>query len=174
MLFRLGAFYHQLTRVQQVEDKCLKALASFTPTQSHVRTPKYLAFDKAETTQIQEYLPESLSLKEYVLKHCCPLTPASLEPQYRQLGVALGRWLRNFHDWSTGQAQLRHNVMANKEMQQMKHMINFDWLLDRVSQFPTVLGGAESIFNKVKDMALAELEDEEALQVVHGDFWTGK
>lgn len=155
----------------------MKALASFsaTPaTQFNVRTPKYLAFDKAESTQIQEYLPDSLSSKEYVLKHCSPLAPASLEPQYHQLGVALGRWLRKFHDWSTGQAQLRHNGMANKEMQQMKHMINFHWLLDRVSEYPTVLGGAESIFNEVKDMASAELEDEEALEMIHGDFWTGK
>lgn len=160
----------------------MKALASFAATpvcdaennKFHVRTPKYLPFEEAETTQIQEYLPDSLNLKEYVLKHCSSPTPDSLEPQFRQLGVALGRWLREFHNWATDQAPLRQNVMANKEMQQMKHMINFQWLLDRVDQFPTVLGGAESIFSEVKDMALAELEGAEALQIVHGDFWTGK
>lgn len=165
-----------------VEDKCLKALGSFTATPVgdagnnafRVRTPKYLPFDQAETTQIQEYLPDSLSLKEYVLKHCSSPTPASLEPRFRQLGTALGRWLREFHDWATDQTSLRHNVAANKEMQQMKHMINFQWLLDRVGQFPTVLGGAESLFHEVKDAALAELGGAEALQVVHGDFWTGK
>ena len=160
----------------------MKALTSFTATpvcdagdcKFNVRTPKHLPFDAAETTQIQEYLPDSLSLKEYVLKHCSSPTPHSLEPRLRQLGSALGRWLREFHDWATGQTQLRHGVMANKEMQQMKHMINFQWLLDRVGRFPTVLGGVESLFNEVKDMASAELGEAEALQIVHGDFWTGK
>lgn len=72
------------------------------------------------------------------------------------------------------QPELRHTVAKNQEMQQLKHMINFEWLLQRVEQYPAILEEAKATFEEVKRMAAAELEDENGIQVIHGDFWTGK
>lgn len=65
-------------------------------------------------------------------------------------------------------------MAGNVELQQLKHFINFSWLLDRVGQFPSILEEAKDVFEKVKEMAANELKDQSKLQVIHGDFWTGK
>lgn len=139
-----------------------------------MRTPKFYHFDEKNSTQIQEILHNSKDLKTYALSTYPPNTPDALRPQCLQLGRALGTWLRNFHKWSATQAGLRKTVTENKDLQRLKHLINFSWLLDRVGQFPSILGEAKDVFEKVKDMAAKELEDESRLQVIHGDFWTGK
>ncbi len=139
-----------------------------------VRTPKAFYFDQGSNTQVQEYLVQGCDLKTYALNTYPAHTPESLRPQCYQLGKALGRWLRNFHAWSAQQPGLRQTVAQNKEMQQLKQMINFGWLLQRVEHHPAVLEKAKATFEKVRDMAAAELEDEDRLQVIHGDFWTGK
>jgi len=139
-----------------------------------VRTPKLYHYDEQQNTQIQEILLNGKDLKTYALKTYSPNTPEAVRPQCLQLGRALGRWLRDFHAWSATQTSLRETVARNVEIQQLKHMINFSWLLDRVAQFPSILGEAKEVFEEVKAMAAKELEDQSKLQVIHGDFWTGK
>jgi hypothetical protein len=139
-----------------------------------VRTPKFYHFDEQNSTQVQEILLNGKDLKTYALNTYPADTPETARPHCLQLGRALGRWLRNFHTWSATQVGLRKTIAGNTEMQQLKHLINFSWLLDRVAQFPSVLGEAQDVFEKVKVMAAKELEDESRLQIIHGDFWTGK
>jgi hypothetical protein len=86
----------------------------------------------------------------------------------------LGRWLRAFHDWTPRQANLAEEVSKNKEMQAVKHMINFEWLFRRIERFPSILAEAKDVFEQVKNMAAKELEDETKLRAIHGDFWSGK
>ncbi|KAI1106837.1 kinase-like domain-containing protein [Jackrogersella minutella] len=165
----------------RIEEECLNALSGFPivgkadeshPYNFSVRTPKLFHFDEKNNTQIQEYLQDGIDLKNYSLKTYAESSPET-KHQSLQLGKALGRWLRSFHNWAAQQVELRSNIGGNKDLQQLKHMINFSWLLDRVKQFPSILGDAEAVFKEVKDMAVTELADESQLQVIHGDFWSG-
>jgi thiamine kinase-like enzyme len=71
--------------------------------------------------------------------------------------------------------KLYTKLMKNKEMQDLKHMINYDWLLERIDQFPKVLGEARDVFVKVKEQAMEELKaNPKALVPIHGDLWPGK
>ncbi|CAJ2506030.1 Uu.00g001600.m01.CDS01 [Anthostomella pinea] len=165
----------------RIEEECLKALSKLPIVGREssggfnfiARTPRFYHFDEQNNTQVQEYLPNSKDLKTYALKAYSDTTPETEKTQCVQLGRALGKWLRNFHTWAASQPELRKTVAVNREMQQLKNRINFSWLLDRVTQFPSVLSDAQEIFEEVKKMAAAELEDESRLQVIHGDFWTG-
>ncbi|KAI0540880.1 kinase-like domain-containing protein [Xylaria digitata] len=167
----------------RIEEECLRALSEF-PIEGKavlpddtvnftVRTPKFYHFDEQNNTQVQEILHNGKDLKTYALGAYTANTPNAARPQCIQLGRALGKWLRNFHNWSATQTHLRKMVAENKDLQQLKHYINFSWLLDRVAQFPSILNEAKDVFEKVKDMAAKELEDENKLQAIHGDFWTG-
>ncbi|KAI0554921.1 kinase-like domain-containing protein [Xylaria curta] len=173
----------ELTLVRcRIEVECLRALSKF-PIEGKaesqgdinftVRAPKLYHFDEQNNTQIQEILRNGKDLKTYALSTYSADTPDAVRPQCFQLGRALGKWLRDFHDWSATQAELRKTVAGNTDIQQLKHFINYSWLLDRAWQFPAILSGAIDVFEKVKDMAAKELEDESRLQVIHGDFWTG-
>ncbi|KAI0194991.1 kinase-like domain-containing protein [Astrocystis sublimbata] len=166
----------------RIEAECLKALSRFTiqgkvgPRENPnftVGTPKLYHFDEQNSTQIQEVLRNGKDLKTYFLSANSTETTNIARPQCHQLGRALGRWLRDFHTWSATQIKLREVVAGNTDLQQLKHFINYSWLLDRVEQFPKILSEAKEVFEKVKDMAASELGDESALQVIHGDFWTG-
>ncbi|KAI0440863.1 kinase-like domain-containing protein [Xylaria telfairii] len=166
----------------RIEEECLRALSELpiegkTEAQGGinftVRTPKFFHFDEQNNTQIQEILRGGKDLKTYALNTYSADTPDTLRPQCLQLGRALGKWLRNFHNWSATQADLRKTVAGNTDIQQLKHFINYSWLLDRVGQFPSILSEAKEVFEKVKDMAAKELGDQSKLQVIHGDFWTG-
>ncbi len=60
-------------------------------------------------------------------------------------------------------------------MQSLKHMINYDWLIERIEQFSTIVEEAMEVFVKVKERALNELKPEpEDLAPIHGDLWPGK
>ncbi|KAK7953591.1 hypothetical protein PG996_014483 [Apiospora saccharicola] len=165
----------------------LFALGEFFHTPSNdgynyvVRTPKHYPFPQDPNTQIQEYLPNGTNLKAYALEHwsaspAAELTDVRQQAQAKQLGLSLGQWLRAFHDYSSElhrRDEMRSAVAANGVMQGLKHTINFQWLLDRVAQFPDILTETVPVFEEVKEMAAAELRDENRLQVIHGDFWTG-
>ncbi|KAI0526377.1 kinase-like domain-containing protein [Xylaria bambusicola] len=164
----------------RIEEECLKALSDFSIEEKSsdtarfiVRTPRVYHFDEERSTQIQELLRDGKDLKTYALDTYLANTPDAVRPQCLQLGRALGKWLRSFHTWSATQTGLRQMVTGNKELQQLKHYINFSWLLDRVEQFPSILSEAKGVFENVKEMAAKELEDESQLQPIHGDFWTG-
>lgn len=83
-------------------------------------------------------------------------------------------WLRRFHDWATTEQSLRDLAKTNNEMQDIKLTYNYGLLLQRIDKFPDILMDAKPVFEEVFAMAKAELDAEAKLQVIHGDFWTGK
>ena len=64
--------------------------------------------------------------------------------------------------------------MDNHQLQQIKHSTYYEWALSMVDKYPEILAEAKSVFQEIKEMADEELKDDSKLQVVHGDFWTGK
>ena len=125
---------------------------------------------------MQEYLPNAISVKEYILQHCSAPTDSSLQAQYVQLGEALGRWLRAFHQWAElpEQQAVRKTFGENKTMQGLKHMINYQRLVQKADERPDVLQDIRETLQEICDATAAELADESKLHVIHGDFWTGK
>ena len=100
------------------------------------RTPKLFYYNPETNTQVQEYLPNAVNLKTYALEHFKAPTSESFKPQCRELGHALGVWLRTFHDWSQKQNQtaLKKILANNKEMQQIKFWINYQAVVGMVDQ----------------------------------------
>ena len=139
-----------------------------------VRTPKFFHFDQVNTNQIQEFLPNGINLKDYVLRHYTAPTPQYLQYQCHQLGKALGRWFNGFVKWGAKQNRHRQIVAQNTFGQDVKHMINFSWLRERIKDFPVILDDAKDILGEVEQMAVAERQDVSKHQIIHGDFWTGK
>lgn len=139
-----------------------------------VRTPRYYHYDEQATNQFLEYLPGGISLKDYILKYYKNPSAEFVEIEARQVGKALGSWLRSFARWSATQSELRATAAENVEAQSFRHMLEFGWLAERVAQYSAILGDAKDIFAEVEKVAAAEIQDEDKLQVVHGDFWTGK
>lgn len=83
--------------------------------------------------------------------------------------------MRAFHDWAALPVQhgLREAARANQPMQQLKHVVNYTTLVQTVENFPDVLGDARETFERIREEMAKELQRED-LQVIHGDFWTGK
>ncbi|TPX16405.1 uncharacterized protein E0L32_004054 [Thyridium curvatum] len=167
---------------QRVEEEVLKRLSgcsSFGSGDSgdayhfRIRTAEALHFDEENANLVQEYLPNSINLKQYVLQYYSSQTPASFEPQCRQLGKAVGAWLKGYVEWSTKQVELRKVVAENGFAQEVKRMLNFGFLRGRVDQFPALLGHDKNIFDKLEQMAEVELQDQSQLQIVHGDLAPG-
>lgn len=152
------------------------------------RTRKSYFYEDATNTQILEYLPNGINLKTYALKNLPSPTPESFRPQCHQLGKALVQYITGFHhktekevkDWvlerrDGPEPKLYAELKSSKEMQALKHMIYYDWLLQRIDQFPEILAEAWEVFTKVKEEAVDEVKSvPEDLTCVHGDFWTGK
>uniref|UniRef100_A0A0D2XZQ4 Aminoglycoside phosphotransferase domain-containing protein n=1 Tax=Fusarium oxysporum (strain Fo5176) TaxID=660025 RepID=A0A0D2XZQ4_FUSOF len=162
-----------------IEYESLVHLAELPPKETpscRISTPEAYYFNQDSNTQVQEYLSEALSLKDYALKYYAAPTPPTLKEQCEQLGHGLGSWLRAFHSWSQEpkQAALRETFAGNKEMQGLKNMINYQQLLQVVDRHPEILGDARDVLQGVSDLAAGELADESALYPIHGDFWTGK
>ncbi|KAK4123989.1 hypothetical protein N657DRAFT_645604 [Parathielavia appendiculata] len=159
----------------RAEVECLRALGGLPATVGTytVRAPKLYHFNPETNTQVQEYLPEALSLKDYALKHFSPRDP-SRKPLCFELGRNLGAWLRGFHRWASlpEQSAFREKMKANAPMQKIKHRANYATLVDTVANFPSILGDAKGIFQKIQEETAAEL-DRSDLQITHGDFWTG-
>lgn len=144
-----------------------------------VRTPALfdLKEGKDSTIQIQEYLPGSIDLKHYMLKHCSASpTPVERE-KAAQIGTGLANWLRSFHKWAASQEDEDYArlVSENTFGPYVKNLINFSWLSDRVETFPEVLRDCRDLLAEIQDGVAKEKDDEEArYQIIHGDFWTGK
>ncbi|KAL2172224.1 hypothetical protein VTG60DRAFT_7068 [Thermothelomyces hinnuleus] len=159
----------------RAEVECLKSIGGLALTKGAyaVRAPKLHYFNPDTNTQIQEYLPGALSLKDYALRHFSSPDP-SRKPLCLELGRSLGVWLREFHAWASlpEQANLREELKSNEPMQKIKHMANYQTLVGTVANFPSILGEAQETFEKIKDATAKEL-DRPDLQIIHGDFWTG-
>ncbi|GKT43723.1 4-hydroxytryptamine kinase [Colletotrichum spaethianum] len=161
-----------------VEELCLEHLSALPPSaygKLSVATPKLFYFDKETNTQVQEYQPNPLSLKNYALQHFTALASESAKPQCLNIGQSIGKWLRAFHEWSNSseQRKFRDIAAANKEMQKLKHWVNYERLPSSVERFPSILGECASTFTAIADKMTKEMENDESLQVIHGDFWTG-
>ena len=139
-----------------------------------VRTPKFYHFDEENTNQFLEFMPNGTTLKEYALKYYATPTPESLKPEAYQVGKSVGLWLNGFTQWSAGHPELRPTAAKNMEAFGFRFWLEFGMLADRVDQYPDVLGDVKDVFAEVTKMADAESKDESKLQIVHGDFWTGK
>lgn len=181
----------------RVEEVCLKALNSAELGKDEasgddggfkfvVRTPKCLMYDDATRTQVQEYLTNGTTLKAYTMKNYSSPTSESLRPQCHRLGKVLAYWVLGFHrktardieEWSRDkegktEPSLYAGIKGNRELQALKHMINYGWMLERVDQFPDILGESREVFKQVKAHAAAELKKGD-LMPIQGDFWTGK
>lgn len=143
-----------------------------------VCTPKLLHLHQTQESviQIHEYLPRGIDLKSYMLKHCGgPSTPAS-HKHASQIGIALGQWLGGLANWSATQTGGSHHevVAKNSFAQDIKHMVNYAWLSDRINDFPHILDDVKDVLTEVENMSIQERQDGKAYQVIHGDFWTGK
>ncbi|KAK5996351.1 4-hydroxytryptamine kinase-like protein [Cladobotryum mycophilum] len=162
----------------QIEVESLRFLSQLPHSTSRafqVGTPKQFYFNPETSTQIQEYLPNAVSLKQYAIEHYKAPTPEALKPQCIELGRCLGKWLRTFHDWSQQPVNsgLREIFARNKDMQKIKKMVNYDQLLGMVGKYPSILEDSRDVLQQIAEMASGELKDEANLHVIHGDFWTG-
>ncbi|KAK1980575.1 phosphotransferase enzyme family protein [Colletotrichum cereale] len=162
----------------RIEESCLEYLSALPPSAGNnlsVATPRLFYFNEATNTQIQEYQPSPLSLKNYALQHFVASASGSLEPQCLNIGQGIGEWLRAFHEWSNApkQQKFRDIAAANKEMQKLKQWVNYERLPSSIERFPSILGECASTFTAIADKTNREMESDEKLQVIHGDFWTG-
>jgi len=157
--------------------KAIKALAGLpaTPGPYAVRAPKAYNYETGIETRLMEFLPESLNVKDYALKNFAAGSDPARKPACLEFGRALGTWLHSFHGWAASpeQAEFQQLALSNRVMSEVKLTANYKLLVDNVDKFPEILADAKETFEKVKEMATAEL-DLPNLQPVHGDFWTGK
>jgi hypothetical protein len=144
------------------------------PKHFSIRTPQLLYFDEPTTTQVHEYIPSSTPLKAYALDRLASPTDPARETQCRLFGKAVGKWMNEFARWAAEHPQAREVARGNVTAQPIKQMVSYGWLGERVEQFPEVLREAKETLESVERMAAEELRDEDRLQVVHGDFSTGK
>ncbi|KAK3393279.1 kinase-like domain-containing protein [Podospora didyma] len=161
-----------------IESECLVSLRSLSPSKNEwctFRTPNLYHFNATTNTQIQEYLPNAIDLKNYVWKYYQTNTPLAKEEQCVGIGQTMGRWLRTFHEWAASpeQVKLRSLAVENKALQRLKHSTYYVYLINLIDKFPALLENSRDDFEQVKAMSEDELKDDSALQVVHGDFWTG-
>lgn len=169
---------------QRIEESCLKDLSALSPHASEnttVSTPNLFYFNEETNTQVQAYQPSPLSLKNYAIEYFAVSTletPTleSVKSLSLKIGTAVGAWLRSFHDWSNSEQQLKFRDIAagNKEMQTLKRWMNYERLPSSITRFPNILGDCKNIFADIVDSVKEEMVNEQALQVIHGDFWTGK
>ncbi|KAJ5624873.1 hypothetical protein N7510_001182 [Penicillium lagena] len=168
----------------QIETECLRLLASFQFTLHHeralqfiIKTPRCYLYHERTNNQILEYIPGAINLKQYSLKNFLSPTAESLRSKCHWLGKALAQYITAFHNGvpqGLKERKFLATLQLNQDMQNLKHMINYDWLLQRIEDFPHILNGARDIFVQVKEMAQKELENSSPRLVpIHGDFWTG-
>lgn len=177
--------------MQSAEVACLKYLHSIEATLQasedanyFVRTPKCYLYDDEAKTQIQEYLAGTLDLKSTVLKSCERPPDKLLQQHYHHIGRALAEYISQFHQntslvarahaekgTSPHPSTLHEAISRSSEIQALKLMINYDWLLERVEQFPNILKDAKDVFVRLRERGIEELENRSAtLTVIHGDF----
>ncbi|RSL64907.1 hypothetical protein CEP53_003900 [Fusarium sp. AF-6] len=163
----------------RVEAECLMELNTVEMHSSQpgganctARTPRCFYYDDDTKTQIHEYLPNTVDLKTYIQKHFSWSTPNNLELPCRNIGKTLADYISSFHLASeqmvqgTGPLKPFPVLRSNEQMQSLKHMINYDWMLQRIEQFPEILSEARDVFYRVKLQALLESD----AKPIHGDF----
>ncbi|KAF4428787.1 phosphotransferase enzyme family [Fusarium acutatum] len=135
-----------------------------------VRTTTLYAYDAETKTLVLEYLPHVVDLKTYFLNHFQYPTPENLCKPAHELGKVLAMYMAKFHNMTR---EIVQKSLKQKHTQQLPgfNKINFDWMIDRVGQFPAILWEAKDTLHLVKNMALKELSDPSAdLALIHGDY----
>ncbi|KAG0159571.1 hypothetical protein PDIDSM_7093 [Penicillium digitatum] len=155
--------------------QALDGLAMYTNGEISVRTPHLLDFNRDTNTQVFEDLPNSIDLKNFLLSKC---SHDLSESSGRALGGALGCWLKSFHRWTAEKQQIESTkrLGENKVMKDLKFWVNYTMLLDTIENFPSILGGDRDVFEKIRNLAAAELDrqsHDDEYGAIHGDFWTG-
>lgn len=150
----------------------LTALRSLDPvghSNINVTTPHLYEYSPVTDTQILSDYPDSLELKKYFSTHTVPPL------QITRLGIALGKWLKSFHQWASADAQkpLKEIMRENGQMVQLKFFINYGRLLPTIEMFPNILEQSREVFKGVEDMMKKEMEEGKG-DLIHGDFWSGK
>lgn len=148
----------------------------YTSDKIAVKTPRLLDFNRETDTQVLEDLPYSIDLKNFLLSE---VSRDLSESSGRALGSALGSWLRLFHHWAAEEQQMesRKVLGENKVMKDLKFWVNYTLLMNTIENFPSILEQDRDIFEKIRDLAAAELERQDhdnGYGIIHGDFWTGK
>jgi hypothetical protein len=115
-----------------------------------------------------EYLPNRVDLKTYVVRS--PSSEGLSRSQCIELGEALGKWLKSFHGTVMDNPEVLEAASKTDFTQQVKHMINYTWLFERIKTYPAILEEARDVFEQVGKSAATESKN----QINHGDFWTGK
>ncbi|KAJ5385633.1 hypothetical protein N7517_003544 [Penicillium concentricum] len=152
--------------------RALDGLATHTTGKITVKSPRLLDFNRDTDTQVVEDLPNSIDLKNFLLSEVSHDLPESLG---RDLGTALGSWLRSFHLW-TDEEQHTKDLGANTVMKDLKFWVNYTLLMDTVESFPGILEDYRDIFENIRDLAATELKrqnHDDGYGIIHGDFWTG-
>ncbi|KAF9887649.1 hypothetical protein FE257_009742 [Aspergillus nanangensis] len=144
-----------------IEESILKSLNDFPVSiidtkqgQVTVKTPRLYSFDPTTNTQVMEELPDSLDLKSFFT------TPGLAHSREWpvSIGLALGNWLRSFHDWGdkAAQAGVKKEMATNVAMRDIKFTINYDNLVGTVARYPGLLESSRGVFEQVRDMARAD------------------
>ncbi|KAL2820801.1 kinase-like domain-containing protein [Aspergillus cavernicola] len=170
-----------------IEESALRALdgmSSVTTTnegkdgqkyQITVKTPKLFHFDSSTNTQVMENLQDAVDLKTFLLS---PSVAQNISKEWTlSIGRTIGIWLRSFHLWiaDAAQADVAAQLGKNETMKKLKFSINYDSLIKVIDAYPDLLEGSRSVFEKVRDLAAAELNETQggAIGPIHGDFWSG-
>ncbi|KAL3469765.1 kinase-like domain-containing protein [Aspergillus californicus] len=138
-----------------------------------VKTPQLLHFNAATYTQVLEDLFDAVDLKTFLLS---PGVTGNISEEWdRSIGRTLGVWLRYFHCWISEAARgdVARGFGENEEMRKLKFSINYDSLVAMVDTYPEVLEGSRAVFEKVRELAAAELDEGDTIGAIHGDFWSG-
>lgn len=161
----------------------LDILNNLPSTNSMVKVPHLLYFDRETNTQVLEDIPNVVDLKTILMS---PNANEVLTKPFATLvGRALGSWLRSFHSWTSklppanlGEEKLK--IGTNEPMRDLKYRISYDCFIDVLKQFPGVIGKHQSVLEEVKASAandfrrLPSEDQDEGWGTIHGDFWTGK
>jgi hypothetical protein len=137
-----------------------------------VRTPKFLSASELPHTMLMEDLPNSVTIKEYLSKHGDTMLPSVS----RDLGVALGTWLKNYHVWLNGEDEkamyLKQKLGGNGSMVDAREQLYIGSYRDAMKQFPQIEWPKET------QLAQIEADIKRVCRAggsgIHGDFWTGK
>lgn len=121
---------------------------------------------------LMEDLPGSLTVKEYLSKYGDTMVPSVA----RDLGIALGNWLRNYHRWLNSDDEkammLKQKVSGNMSMIDAREQLYIGSYRDAMQQFPDISWPDNKQLTQIeKDVKRVCREGGSG---IHGDFWTGK
>lgn len=155
----------------------------------NVTSPEPYAYFQESSTLVLQDFPLSTTLKAYFQKQDIddPSRGSSC-PDFREMGIALGSAIRSLHSWGaaardvaqvsgeeTSQEAIRNKLRSNTMPKRIKYRVNYGRLLETIDLFPSI-ESSRRVFQSVEKKMYAEMigEASQEVQIIHGDFWTGK